>query len=123
TAGVFLPVVSVEVCARTDAETVRARDTSPIANVVCRMNPPRMFITARLIRAVNYHQKATTRGVGSLPSHVVVHRELVRMGAETQRVIFLLFQVDPVRDEVFVEDVAAQQEGMIGLECFDCPAK
>src|SRR5205823_4881864 len=51
----------------------------------------------------------------ALPSHVVIHRELVGVGAETQGVVFLLFHVDPVGDEVFVEDVAAQQEGMVGL--------
>jgi hypothetical protein len=45
------------------------------------------------------------------------------MGAQTQRVVFFLFHVDPVGDEVFVEDVAAQQEGMIGLQRFDCAAK
>src|SRR5438067_9134732 len=81
------------------------------------------YITACLIRALNYHQKATTRGVGSLPLDVVVHCELVRMGAKAQCVVFLLFHVDPVSDEVLVEDVAAQQEGMIGLERFDCAAK
>jgi hypothetical protein len=53
------------------------------------------------------------------PLHVVIHRELVRVGAETQCVVFLLFHVDPVSDEVFVEDVATQQEGMIGLKRFD----
>ena len=55
--------------------------------------------------------------------HVVIHRELVRVGAKTQCVVFFLFHVDPVGDEVFVEDVAAQQEGMIGLERFDCAAE
>ena len=45
------------------------------------------------------------------------------MRAKTQRVVFLSFHVDPVGDEVFVEDVAAQQEGMIGLERFDCAAE
>src|SRR4029453_6915917 len=81
------------------------------------------YITARLICAVNYHHKATTRCVASLPLHVVVHGELVWMRAKAQCVVFLLFHVDPVGDEVFVEDVAAQQEGMIGLERFDCAAK
>ena len=41
------------------------------------------------------------------------------MRSQTQRVVFLLFNVDPVGDEVGVEDVAAQEEGMIGLERFD----
>jgi hypothetical protein len=52
-------------------------------------------------------------------SHVVVHRELVRMRTQPQRVVFFLFHVDPVGDEVGVEDVAAEEEGMIGLERFD----
>src|SRR5213080_2472472 len=56
-------------------------------------------------------------------SHVVVHRELVRMWAETERVVFLLLHVDPVGDEVGVEDVAAQEEGMISLERFDRSAE
>src|SRR5437016_3166564 len=42
--------------------------------------------------------------------HIIVHRELVRVGTETKRVVFLLFHVDPVGDEAFVEDVAAQEE-------------
>src|SRR5260370_11419921 len=81
------------------------------------------YITARLISAVNYQRKATTRSLASLPLHVVIHRELVRVWPQTQRVVFLLFHVDPVGDEAFVEDVAAQQEGMIGLERFDCAAE
>src|SRR5256885_4719168 len=54
--------------------------------------------------------------------HVVVHREFVRMGSQSKRVVFFLFHVHPVGDEVFVEDVAAQQERMIGLKRFDCAA-
>src|SRR5215470_12191839 len=49
-------------------------------------------------------------GGRALPLHVVIHRKLVGVRAETQRVVFLLFHVDPVRDEVFVEDVAAYKE-------------
>ena len=45
------------------------------------------------------------------------------MRSQAQRVVFLLFHVDPVGDEIFVEDVAAQQEGVIGLERFDCAAQ
>ncbi len=56
-------------------------------------------------------------------SHVVIHRKLVRVRTKSQHVVFFLFHVDPVCDEVFVEDVAAQQEGMIGLERFDGAAK
>ena len=40
-------------------------------------------------------------------SNVVIHRKLVRMRAKTRRVVFFLFHVDPIGDEVFVEDVAA----------------
>src|SRR6476620_1436701 len=47
-------------------------------------------------------------GGRSLPLHVVVHRELVWMGAKTQRVVFFLFHVDPVGDEIFVEHVASE---------------
>ena len=39
--------------------------------------------------------------------HVVIHGELVRVWAEAQGVVFLLFHIDPVGDEVFVEDIAA----------------
>jgi hypothetical protein len=59
----------------------------------------------------------------ALTLYVVVHCELVGVGAETKSVVFLLFHVDPVGDEVFVEDITAQQEGVIGLECFNCTAK
>jgi hypothetical protein len=43
----------------------------------------------------------------ALPLHVVIHGEFVRVRAEAQGVVFFLFHVDPVGDEVFVEDVAA----------------
>ena len=55
--------------------------------------------------------------------HVVIHRELVRMRAKSQRVVFFLFHLDPVGDEVGVEDVAAEQELVIGLERFDRAAE
>src|SRR4051812_36818513 len=32
--------------------------------------------------------------------HVVIHREFVRMRAKTEGIVFLLFHLDPVRDEV-----------------------
>jgi hypothetical protein len=38
--------------------------------------------------------------------HVVIHRELVRVRSQAQGIVFFLFHVDPVGDEVFVEDVA-----------------
>src|SRR5437870_11563595 len=60
---------------------------------------------------------------GALPSHVVVHAELIWMRSQTEGVVLLLFYVDPVGDEVGVEDVAFKQEGMIGLECFDRAAE
>jgi hypothetical protein len=56
-------------------------------------------------------------------SHVIVHGEFVRVRSQAQRVVLFLFHVDPVGDEVFVEDIAAQQEGMIGLQRFDCAAQ
>jgi hypothetical protein len=62
-------------------------------------------------------------GGRALTLYVVVYCELVRVRAETQRVVFFLFHVDPVGDEIFVEDVTAQQEGVIGLERFNCTAK
>ena len=37
------------------------------------------------------------------------------MRAEAKGVVFLLFHVDPVGDEVFVEDVTFEQEGMVLL--------
>src|ERR1051326_6068400 len=55
----------------------------------------------------------------ALPSNVVVHRELVRVRSQAKRVVFFLFHVHPAGDEIFVEDVAAQQERVIGLERFD----
>ena len=39
--------------------------------------------------------------------HVVIHCEFVRVRSQTQGVVFFLFHVDPVGNEVFVEDVAA----------------
>ena len=40
------------------------------------------------------------------------------MRSHTQRVVILLFHVDPVRDEVRVEHVASEEEGMIRLQRF-----
>ena len=45
--------------------------------------------------------------------HVVIHRELVRMRTEAESVVFFLFHLDPVRDEVFVEDVAFEEEAVV----------
>src|SRR5439155_20229406 len=52
-------------------------------------------------------------------SDVIIHREFVRVRPQSERVVFLLFHVDPVGDEGFVEDLAAQQEGMIDLKRFN----
>ncbi len=61
----------------------------------------------RLIRKLLTVDQLT--GLGSL-LHVVIHRELVRMRAEAERVVFFLFHLAPVRDEVGVEDVAFKEE-------------
>src|SRR4029450_7683408 len=45
------------------------------------------------------------------------------MWSTAQSVVFFLFHVDPVGDELFVEDVATQEEGMICLERFNCAPK
>ncbi len=45
------------------------------------------------------------------------------MRPQPQRVVFFLFYVDPVGDEVGVEDVAAKEEGMVCLERFDRAAE
>src|ERR1700730_17468834 len=45
------------------------------------------------------------------------------MRSQAKGVVFFLFHVDPVRDEVGVEVVAAEQKGMIGLERFDRAAE
>ena len=45
------------------------------------------------------------------------------MRPQPESVVFFLFHVDPVGDEVGVEDVAAKEEGMIGLERFDRAAE
>src|SRR5437868_348663 len=47
--------------------------------------------------------------------HVEIHRELVRMRPKPQRVVILLLHVNPVCDEIGVEDVAPEKEGMIIL--------
>ena len=41
------------------------------------------------------------------------------MRSQSQGVVFFLFHVDPVGDEVGVKDVTAEEERMIGLERFD----
>ncbi len=55
--------------------------------------------------------------------HIVIHRKLVRVWAKAEGVVFLLLHLDPVRDEVGIEDVAFEQERMIGFECFDRAAE
>src|SRR5258708_2895950 len=54
---------------------------------------------------------------GEINSHVVIHREFVGMRTETESIVFLLLHLDPVLDEVDVEDVAFQQERMICVQC------
>src|ERR1022692_3167047 len=56
-------------------------------------------------------------------SNVVVHAEFIWMGPQAKGVVFFLFHVEPIGDEVAVEDIALEQEGMIGLECFDGAAE
>src|ERR1017187_2951319 len=56
-------------------------------------------------------------------SNVVVHAEFIWMGSQAKGVVFFLFHVEPIGDEVAVEDIALEQEGMIRLERFDCAAK
>ncbi len=93
-----------------------------------RARRPRPTITRRNTSRNSYGSafaKATARQVRAAQSrsNVIIHRELVRVWAQPERVVFFLFHVDPVGDEVFVKDVAAQQEGMIGLEGFDRAAE
>ena len=45
------------------------------------------------------------------------------MRSQSQGVVFFLFHVDLVGDEVGVKDVTAEEERMIGLERFDGAAK
>src|ERR1044071_8645044 len=54
------------------------------------------------------------------PSHVVIHGELVGMGAKAQGIVFFLFHVDPVRDEVGVEDVAEEHGGKCEIRIRRC---
>ena len=51
--------------------------------------------------------------------NIIIHLELERMRAKPQRIVFLLFHLDPVVDEVGVKDVAAKQEGVIGFQRCD----
>ena len=62
------------------------------------------------------HRRTIFAQCQAVNSNVVIHLELERMRAKPQRVVFLLLHLDPVGDEVGVEDVAAQQEGVIGLQ-------
>src|SRR5437016_11979624 len=64
--------------------------------------------------AVLQKTKASTLRMCRL--HVVVHRELVGVGAEPQGVVFLLFHLKQVRDEVGIEDVAFKQETVVVLQ-------
>ena len=41
------------------------------------------------------------------------------MRTQSKRVVFLLFHLDPVVDEVGVKDVAAKQEGVVGFQRCD----
>ena len=51
-------------------------------------------------------------------SGVVVHGEFVGVRPLTQLLHFLVFQSDPVVDEVFCEDATGQQVLVVGLESF-----
>ena len=49
---------------------------------------------------------------------IEIHVEFVRMRAQAKRIVFFGLHIDPVIDEVFVEDVAFEQELMVGLQGF-----
>jgi hypothetical protein len=55
--------------------------------------------------------------------YVVIHRELVGVRPETQGIVFLLFHLDPVRDEVGVKDVAFEEEVVVLGQRFDRTAE
>ncbi len=48
--------------------------------------------------------------------NVVVHLEFVRMRAEPQGVVFLLLHLDPVVDEVSIENVAPKEKRVVGFQ-------
>ena len=54
---------------------------------------------------------------------VVIHRELVGMRAKTKGIVFFLFHLQPVRDEVGVEDIAFEKERVIAFERGDRATK
>ncbi len=72
---------------------------------------------------VSPSQNLTTGLASSHALHVVIHRELVGMRTKTQRVVFLLFHLQPVRDKVGVEDVALEKERVVGFQRFNGAAQ
>ena len=45
------------------------------------------------------------------------------MRSQPKGIVLFLLQVDPIRDKIDVEDVAALEEGMISLQRFDRAAE
>jgi hypothetical protein len=50
---------------------------------------------------------------------IEIHEKLVRMRAQTQRIVLLHFHVDPVIKEIFVEHVAFEEEIVISFQRFE----
>jgi hypothetical protein len=59
-----------------------------------------------------------TSVAAALRLNIIIHAELVRVGTQPQGVVFLLFHLQPVRDEVGIEDVAFEQEIVVLLQRF-----
>src|ERR1035441_9865974 len=56
---------------------------------------------------------------GLIYLYVVIHEELVGMRAQADGVVFLPLGADPHFDEVFGEDVALEQEGVVLLQAIE----
>ncbi len=62
---------------------------------------------------------ACNAGKRPLYLHVVIHPEFKGMRAKPKGVVFLLLHLRPVRDEIGIEDIATEQERVIGLKSFN----
>lgn len=67
------------------------------------------FETAQWMRA----------GIGLSRSGVVVHHKLVRMGPLAELLDFLIFEGDPVVDEIFAEHATGQQIILVAIQGFE----
>lgn len=114
--ALFFTVVVVEVFSAHEFAFRRTPPNFPLGEV---QDSSGISLVFTLFIALSTDDSMEAANYDRVMLHVVIHRELVGMRAEAKGVVFFLFHLNPVRDEVFVENVAFEQEGMVEVQSAD----